>query len=93
MSRAICTGAKAPVTFARGRGAIKETGGSDRWCWRSLVRNGGHQDCQLAAATPGKQELGISIVTHLRSFTEHTYTHTLTHLKYNRKFGGACSRW
>lgn len=28
VSRAICTGAKAPVTFARGRAAIKETGGS-----------------------------------------------------------------
>lgn len=27
VSRAICTGAKAPVTFARGRAAIKETGG------------------------------------------------------------------
>jgi len=28
VSRAICTGAKAPVTFARGCAAIKETGGS-----------------------------------------------------------------
>lgn len=27
VSRAICTGARAPVTFARGRAAIKETGG------------------------------------------------------------------
>lgn len=64
VSRAICTSAKAPVTFARGRGAIKETGGGGgRWWWRSLVRSGGHQERQPPPR--GKRELASRRISHL----------------------------
>lgn len=55
VSRAICTGAKAPVTFARGRAAIKETGGSmARIVVQSHCQE--QQRSSLPPATPDHQQ-------------------------------------
>lgn len=58
VSRAICTAAKAPVTFARGRAAIKETGGS-------VARIALQTHCQ-------KRQRSSPATSHARSPATHT---------------------
>ncbi|KAK5892749.1 hypothetical protein CesoFtcFv8_013101 [Champsocephalus esox] len=71
VSRAICTGAKAPVTFARGRAAIKETGGSvARIALQTLCQKQQRSSPPPATPdhqqhTPRKQELASNCIADL----------------------------
>lgn len=86
VSRAICTGAKAPVTFARGRAAIKETGGG-------VARIAVHTHCQKQQRsspppatpyhqrdTPRKQKLASQHISDLP-----THTHMVNTLLIKRE--------
>lgn len=96
VSRAICTGAKAPVTFARGRAAIKETGGSvarialQTHCHKQQRSSSPPATPDQQQHTPRKQELASKCITDLPipTHTVNTLLHTKRDLKYAKYHKG-----
>lgn len=75
VSRAICTGAKAPVTFARGRATIKETGGGTAPQTRCQEQKRSSPPPARPDHRHGSGEEGGIIGGEARHTAPHSYTH------------------